>query len=249
MPPVRPLLRGLASLSALTWWVLPGMGVIDLTVTWDPDWPVMLEAGWGLLCTVGLGLPFLLAAVAPAYARSALTQVLVVGAALAVAAVVGQEPPMWWFFVLLALEVPALALLGRGPAASAPRSPLLLVLAAVAAPVALAHAWSMLADNRALHVDGDITMGVDHYAVQGALGLALVALPVVAGLGLGRRLLGTSTALMAGYLGLVGYSWVDVQADLGDAASLGAMAWAAAVLSATWWPTARRSATRSALAS
>ena len=35
------------------------MGVIDLAVTWDPDWPVALEAGWGLLCTIGLGLPFL----------------------------------------------------------------------------------------------------------------------------------------------------------------------------------------------
>jgi hypothetical protein len=238
MPPVRPLLRGLAGLSALTWWVLPGMGVIDLTVTWDPDWPVMLEAGWGLLCTVGLGLPFLLAAVAPAYARAALAQVLVVAAALAVAAVMAQEPPMWWFFVLLVLEVPLLLLLSSGPSATARRRPALLGLAAVAAPVALSDAWSMFADNRALHFDGDITNGVDHYAVQGALGLVLVALPVAAGLGApGRRLLGTSTALMAGYLGLVGYQWVDVQADLGNAAALAAMAWAAAALTATWWPT------------
>jgi hypothetical protein len=47
---------------------------------------------------------------------------------------------------------------------------------------------------------------------------------------------------MAGYLGLVGYHWVDVQADLGDAWSLAAMAWAAAVLVTSWWPTSSAAA-------
>jgi hypothetical protein len=245
MPPVRLVLRVLAGLSTLTWWVLPAMGIADLTVTWDPDWPVMLEAGWGLLCTVGLGAPFLLAALAPRLARAALVQVLVVAAALAVAAVGGQESPMWWFFALLVLEVPVLFLLGRGTRTSAARNPGLLVLAALGAPPALAYAWAMLADNRALHFDGDITMGVDHDAVQAALALTLVSLPVVAGLGVGgagaagRRLLGTSAALMAGYLGLVGYQWVGVQADLGDAWALATMAWAAAVLVGAWWPAGR----------
>ena len=244
MPLVRTVLRVLAGLSTLTWWVLPAMGVIDLTVSWDPDWPVMLEAGWGLLCTVGLGTPFLVAALLPRLARAALVQVLVVTVALAVGAVGGQEPQMWWLFVQLAIEVPVLWLLARGAAdaADASRSPALLVLAVLAAPAALSYAWSMLADNRALHFDGDITNGTDHYAVQGALGLALVLLPAVAGLDLGRtaargrRLLGTSAAVMAGYLGLVGYSWVDVDADLGDAVGLGAMAWGAAVVVAAWWP-------------
>ena len=244
MPSVRTVLRVLAGLFTLTWWVLPAMGVIDLSVSWDPDWPVMLEAGWGLLCTVGLGTPFLVAALLPRFARAALVQVLVMTVALVVGAVGGQEPQMWWLFVQLAVEVPVLWLLARPTTAptGATRGPALLVLAVVGAPPALAYCWSMLADNRSLHFDGDITNGTDHFAVQGALALALVLLPAVAGLDLGRtgargrRLLGTSVAVMAGYLGLVGYAWVDVEADLGDAGALGAMAWAAAVLVAAWWP-------------
>ena len=55
----RLLIRALLVLCTLTWWLFPGFGVIDLTVTWDPEWPVMLEAGWGVLFTVGVGLPFL----------------------------------------------------------------------------------------------------------------------------------------------------------------------------------------------
>ncbi len=92
----RVVKRVLLVLCTLTWWVLPGMGVIDLTVTWDPTWPVMLEGGWGVLLTVGLGLPFLVAAVRPRLARAALVQVYAVTAALLVGAVVGQEPQAWW---------------------------------------------------------------------------------------------------------------------------------------------------------
>jgi hypothetical protein len=235
---VRALLRILVGLSTLTWWVIPGMGIADLGVTWDEDWPAVLEAGWGLLCTLGLGLPLLAAALRPTLARAALTQLYVVAGTLAVAVLGGKEPEAWWFFVLLAIELPLLHLLARTtPSATALPNRRLLMLAAVAAPAALTYAWSMLAENRALHFDGDITMGVDHYPVQAALGLAFVALPAAAGLGApGARLLGTSTALMAGYLGLVTYHWTDRQADVGEAWAVAAMAWATTVLAATWWP-------------
>ena len=103
---VRPFLRVLLVLCTLTWWVLPAMGLIDLSVTWDPDWPVVLEAGWGLLFTVGLGLPFLVAAVRPRLARVALVQLYVVAAALLVGVLAGLEPQSWWIFVGLLVEVP-----------------------------------------------------------------------------------------------------------------------------------------------
>ena len=93
-------------LCALTWWVLPGFGVIDLTVTWDPEWPVMLEAGWGVLFTVGVGLPFLVVAIRPGLGRAALAQLYVVTAALVVGVVAGLEPQSWWIFAMLLLEVP-----------------------------------------------------------------------------------------------------------------------------------------------
>jgi hypothetical protein len=232
------LLRASAAALVLTWWIAPGMGLAALGVTWDADWEVVLEAGWGVLCTFGLGLPLLLAAVRPRLAGSALVQLSVVGGSLAVAVVAAREPEAWWFFALLAVQLPVLHLLGRGqaPIRRARHVPLLL-LAALGAPGWLAYAWQMAAANRALHFDGDITMGVDHYAGQAALGLALVALPAAGGLGLAdRRLLATAAGIMAGYLGFVAYSWVDRQGDLGEGWALAAMAWAGAVLLAAWSP-------------
>jgi hypothetical protein len=80
----------------------------------------------------------------------------------------------------------------------------------------------------------------DHYAVQAALALALIALPAVAALWPDtRRLLGTSTALMAGYLGLVSYYWPGELGGFGGGWSVAVMVWAGAVLAATWWPSQR----------
>ena len=44
--------RAFSGVFALSWLVLPGFGVIDLSVTWNADWPQVLEAGWGLFATV-----------------------------------------------------------------------------------------------------------------------------------------------------------------------------------------------------
>jgi hypothetical protein len=234
---VRVLLRVLCVLFTVSWWVVPAMGVIDLSVTWDADWPVVLEAGWGVLMTVALGLPFLLTAVRPGLARAALAQVLVVAATLALAALVGQEPQMWWIGVMLVVETPALwALADRGrPVRSADLR--LLVLALAAAPVGASYAWAMWADNRQTLFDSDLTNDTDHYSVQGALGLVLVALPVLAALRpAARRLAGTSTALAAGYLGLVSACWQGQPAGSGTGWSVATMAWAVVVLLVSWSP-------------
>lgn len=227
---------------ALLWLVFPGFGLTDLAVTWNPDWPVMLEAGWGMLVTAGLGSPMVISAWRPHLASLCLVQLSVVSASLFVAAVASLEPQMWWMFVLAA---PSLALLTalrqRFPALvvlvhTRRRSYAQLALAAIAAPFALAYAWNMAAANRT-GPPVDITVGVDHYAVQAALGLAVIALPVVAGWWApARRLLGTSAALMAGYCGLVSYNWPGAAGGWGAAVSLGAMAWAVVVGAVVWWP-------------
>ena len=62
------MVRALAVLFALTWLVLPGFGLIDLSVTWDPDWPVVLEASWGVFMTVLVGGSFLAVALRPSRA-------------------------------------------------------------------------------------------------------------------------------------------------------------------------------------
>jgi hypothetical protein len=235
---VRAMIRILLVLCTLSWWVLPGMGLIDLSVTWDPEWPVMLEAGWGLLFTFGLGLPFLVVAVRPGLARAALAQLYVVAGALLVGALVGLEPQAWWIFAGLVLEVPLVhALARRTPSAWTRPHPPLLVLAVAATPVGLAYAWEMARLNRLALITSDVTNSVDHYSVQGALALALCALPAVAAFRPeAARLLGTSAGLSAAYLALVSYHWPGVSAGFGTAWSVAVMAWSVAVVVAAWWP-------------
>ena len=85
--------------------------------------------------------------------------------------------------------------------------------------------------NRLGLPNSDITNFVNHYAVQAALALALIALPAVAALWPDtRRLLGTSTALMAGYLGLVSYYWPGEWGGFSAGWSVAVMVWAGAVL-------------------
>jgi len=240
--PVRPLLRFLLVLCTLTWWVLPGMGLIDLSVTWDREWPVMLEAGWGVLFTVGLGLPFLVAAIWPRLARVTLAQLYVVTAALLVGVVAGLEPQSWWIFVGLLIEVPLVHAIAPdgGLTKAGPHWPLL-ALGVVALPVGLVYAWDMAELNRMSLPTSDITNDVDHYAVQAAVGLALIALPMAASLWPAtRRLLGTSSALMAFYLGLVSYSWPLADGGFSTGWSVAVMVWAVAVLVASWWPVRTR---------
>lgn len=241
------LLRALMVLFAASWWILPAMGVIDLTVTWDEAWPVVLEAGWGVLFT-GLGLSFLLSGIAPRIAPAALVHGYVVTVTLLIAAVVSLEPETWWIFAMLAIQLPVLRRLARRSTGvrrglHAPMA----ALAALAAPVGLAYAWSMADQNRQTLPHGDITNGVDHFSVQAALGLTLVLLPLVAALLPGtRRLLGSVTALMAGYLGLVSYHWQGQHGGFDEAWSTATMAWAAAVLVAAWWPVGRLPTDRTA---
>lgn len=233
---MRPLLRVLMVLFAFTWWLLPAMGVIDLSVTWDPGWPVILEAGWGVLFT-GVGLSFLLAGVAARLTEAALLHTYVTSGVLVVAALVSQEPETWWIFAMLLIQVALLRLLAGGvPVGGAPYLPLA-ILAAVAAPVGLTYAWQMAAKNRQSIPHGDITNGVDHFSVQAALGLLLVALPLAGALRSStRRLLGTITSLMAGYLGLLSYHWPGELGGFDAGWSIAVMVWAGAVLVAAWWP-------------
>lgn len=234
---MRPLLRLLMVLFALTWWVLPAMGVIDLTVTWDPEWPVVLEAGWGVLFT-GLGLSFFLAGIAARTAGAGLMHAYVTTAVLAIAAVLSHEPETWWIFGMLLIQVPLLRLLASDDRRSAgpPHYPLAL-LAAIATPVGLTYAWQMAERNRQALMHGDYTNDVDHFSVQAALGLLLVALPAAAALRpASRRQLGTITALMAGYLGLVSYHWLGELGGFSRTWSVAVMTWSTVVLVAAWWP-------------
>ena len=230
-----PVVRVLAVFFALTWLVLPGFGLIDLSVTWDPDWPVVLEASWGVFMTVLVGGSFLAIAVRPTRASPATVTLLVSLATWLVAAAMGLEWPLLGYAALLALQLPLVLLVpGRErvrPVAWSVSRPML-VLAVLGIVPWLLHAERMFASNRrnAGVLIGDVTMGVDHYAVQGALALALVALSLLAACWpRGRRYLGTSAGLCGCYVGLVSFAFPVTWAGLSPLWSVLCMAWAAAI--------------------
>ena len=204
------VLRVLALFFALTWLVFPGFGLIDLSVTWDPGWPVVLEASWGVFMTVLVGGSFVAVAVAPLRTAPAQVVLLVTLATWLLATAAGLELPLLFYVGVLLVEGGVLLALtpAREPLRPFHRSvrrPLLAVAALGVLPW-LAHAERMFASNRrnAGVLIGDVTMGVDHYAVQGALAVALPALAVLAAVWpRGRRLLGVGVGLCAGYVGVV----------------------------------------------
>ena len=77
----------------------------------------------------------------------------------------------------------------------------------------------------------DITIGIDHYAVQGALGIAVAVLALLAGLWPPvRRYLGLSTALAAAYLGLVSLDAHPNPGSINRVWCLLCICWAVAIL-------------------
>ncbi len=228
--------RAVAAFFVLTWLLLPGFGLIDLSVTWNPEWPVVLEASWGVVMTVLVGGSFLAVAVAPHRTAPAQVTLLVTLATWLVAVVAGLEWPLLLFVGVLLVEVGIVAALLPArervrPVPVSVRWPLLVVGLLGVVPWAV-HAERMFAGNRrgAGVVIGDVTMGVDHYAVQGALALALPTLALLAaGWPRGRRYLGISVGLCAGYVGVVSYAFPGTWAGFAPGWSLLCIAWAAAV--------------------
>jgi hypothetical protein len=234
---VRSLVvRVVAVLFALTWLVFPGFGLIDLSVSWDPDWPVVLEASWGVFMSVLVGGSFLAAAIAPSRTAPAQVTVLVTLAAWLIAVAAGLEP--WLLAYVGVLVVEAVVVATMLPARERVRpwrwsvSAPLLAVAALGAVPWLLHAERMFAGNRrgAGVLIGDVTNNVDHYAVQGALALALPGLALLAAAWpRGRRFLGTAVALCAGYLGIVSAAFPTAWAGFDPLWSWLVVAWAAAV--------------------
>lgn len=235
------VLRALSVVFALTWLVVPGFGVADLVASWHSDWPVALEAGWGLLAILLVAVPLLLLGFVPrleAVARFELGLAVVTMTLAAVATV------QWWLLAFAAgavLEAYVLLRVGRRwrvarPAGrlAAPRPrvvgvvPMLVALLGVGPWLAYAvHMVLESYDDKAVH---DVTMGIDHYAMQAALaasvlvlGLLAVALPVA------NRLMGWTAGLVALCLGALSVIRPDEPGGLGRAGGALAVLWGATV--------------------
>jgi hypothetical protein len=238
LPAVRLVTaRALAALWTLTWLLLPGMGLIDLSVSWDRDWEVVLEASWGISMTVLVGGSFLAVAVRPERARPAWATLGVTLVGWSVAAVAGLEGPLLGFVALLAMQAAVLlALLPERPRwrpIDRSVAPALLVVAALGVVPWLVHADDVWRANRrgAGVALGEVTNGIDHHAVQGALALSLVVLPLLAACWPeGRRYLGVSAGLCAGYVGLVSVAFPGEWAGFSPTWSWLCLAWAAALV-------------------
>jgi hypothetical protein len=235
--PVRlGVLRAVAVCAAISWLLFPGFGVADLLVTWNSAWAVVLEAGWGLFSTVLVAAAFVAVAVRPRRCAPALVQLGVAAAALLVAALAGGEPPALFLVAVLAGEtvvVTALALTLPGREPVRPfrvflSVPLLALTLAGAGPW-IGYAVAVWRTSRTAE-PLDVTVGVDHATVQGALAVALAALPLLASLWpSGRRQLGVCSGLAGGYLGLVSLGWPGTPAGFGTWWSALALAWGVAV--------------------
>lgn len=239
---MRRLTVGLLSgVFALSWLVLPGFGLIDLSVTWNAEWPQVLEAGWGLFATVIVGASFALVVVRPRASWPAAVQLAVATGSLAVSAVAARETGLLVLAVLLALQTSIVGGLLHGAwqdgtalrAWSARISRPFLLLAGVGAIPWFVYALHMWSLNREGRSDSDITMSVDHYSMQGALALVLVALPSLAAVRPDlNAFVPVCTGVAASYLGLVSLAWPDAAGGLGRAWSIAAMAWGLALIAA-----------------
>jgi hypothetical protein len=207
-------------------------GLIDLATIVAPGEflpTVPLEASWGAFFTVIVAGAFVCAAWCPLDGVAPAAQLFLAATALVAGAALSAR----WEPVVVAAVLAVLAVLlllgtprpGRAELRLRPAVPLL-VVAVAAAPFWAAYVWQAATASRS-GVDDDISIGIPHWAVQSAVGLAIVACALTAGLWpRGRRLLATSAGLSAVLLGIATLSYPD---------ATGAMPWRGLGLAALAW--------------
>src|SRR5206468_3382661 len=98
---------------AASWIMVPGWAGPDLLASWSPDWPQVLEGGWGVYSAVIVAVPFIALGLSRS-PRAAVAQLALAASAYAVSAGAGREPRLLWLAAGLALETAILAPLARG---------------------------------------------------------------------------------------------------------------------------------------
>lgn len=214
---VRPLAWIMAGLAAIVFF-----GIIDLATLpgWtNPayEWKVPLDASWGSLFTFVLAASYVWIALRPHRSWAAVIQLFVAGVALIVSSVLGLDVRPLMLGIPVAGSGLLFAWLTREVAGTPPRTfslnwPLGL-LAVAGAPMWLFYTLYALEKSRT-EADGSdqavITMGIDHWPVQGAAGLTLgVCALIMAIWPPGRNLMRLSISVSATYIGAAMLAYPD----------------------------------------
>lgn len=210
-------------------WIMAGLtagffyGIIDLTTLpgWaNPayEWKVPLEVSGGSLFTFVLAGSYVWIALRPHRSWPAVVQLAVAGAALIISSAMGLDAGPLMLGVPVAGSAVLFAWLSRDVAGPLPRVfsvdwPLLL-LAVAGAPMWFSYALQALEESRAkpdvLTDWMDLTMGISHWPVQGAVGLALGACAVVMAFWPpGRPLMRFSVSVSATFIGAAMLAYPD----------------------------------------
>ncbi len=199
-----------AAAAAVLFWTVPFFGLIDLATIVAPGefLPlVALEASWGAFFTAIVAGPFVAVVLRPRDRSAPAVQLLLAAGALVAGALLGGRSEPLAVAALVAVLGGLLLVGTRWPAprlrpALRRRSVPLLVVAALGAPFWAGYSWQAASASR-IGLDDDITVGVPHWAVQVAAGLAVAACALVAAAWPhGRALLASSAGLAAVLLGV-----------------------------------------------
>ena len=200
------------------------MGVIDLLTLpgWVDQtyvWEVPLEASWGSLFTFLLGGAYAWVAWRPRAPWPALVLLAVCALALGVSAGAGLD----WRPLALAVGVAVSGrvlwgLAGQPPPPAprlSPRWPAL-VVAALGVPLWSPYALDAFAQSRA-GVLGSVTQGIEHWPVQGALGVAVVLSALLLAVwDDGRPLMRVAVSLSGVYVGMAELAYPDRSGAMGS---------------------------------
>ncbi len=245
--PVSPRATAIrtAAVAAVLFWTVPFFGLIDLATIVAPGefLPVVpLEASWGAFFTAIVAGAFVAVAMRPHDRLAPAVQLLLAAGALVAGALLGGRSEPLAVAALVAVLAGLLLVGTRRPVprlrpALRRQSVPLLVVAALGAPFWAGYSWQAASASR-IGLDDDITLGVSHWAVQVATGLAVAACPLVAaGWPRGRALFATSAGVAAV---LVGVATAAYPASTGAMPSAGlgvaAVAWGLVVVVLGWVP-------------
>jgi len=229
-----------AALGAIFWGFL-FFGLLDLFAFLQGDEfhaPLLLETGWGLLFLFLVAAPLVVVAAAPAYAGvSALAEVVAVGLAVAIGALLSGSPRHLIASAGLLLTAGLVAAFANTSPARMrldwrPSWPALAVVLAGVGPLAY-YAWTAARTTGTSTITDD-SVGLDHWPVQSAVAIAaaLVAL-LAAGHPRGWRVPMWTVAASVAWFGVVALAEPDLVGSVNRGWAAAMLLWAAAFVVAT----------------